>query len=402
MWRLTPERALSLGRATGFGIWLALVPAAAAQPGGDPVVSKVLKGWEDRHRRVKAIRYEIEGEWFVPKEALGRAAAEEGGPASTEPWTKPVRFVVILDLEHRRGRIEGRSWNIDSDRANKAPRAVPVADIGTWDGEEGRGMADRPPEDPTRGSARSPDMIITRDPRFKTINPALRPLFWGHGGVTTLHGSVKDPDLFVRYRADVFTAAGTVEFRGTRCTVLKSEPRPTTPPSYEELWVDMGDNAAVRKRTVAAGKQLTASEEAEYQLVAGTSLVKSWVRSTFRNGALVQEWRMRVVAVDPAYTPRAEDFRLEPKPGMYVERAEEIFHVDQTGRWVKVGNDPDMEQYYREHGRTGPPLDEETADRDATDRWWQSKLIWIAGAALAALAIVVVVVRRIKRSRTVG
>jgi hypothetical protein len=375
--------------------------ASAQESQANPMIVEILRAWEGRFQKVKAIRYEIEGDWIVPRETLAGHAASVGAPPPTGPLTKPLKYMVILDFEKRRGRIERQSWHLSLDDVKKQVTAAFSADIGVWDGDEGRGMADRPDGDPTRGSPKNPDMIVTRDPRFKTIHPSLRPLFWGHGGVTTLHGEVKDPELRVRYEADLFTVAGRAAFRGITCTVLKTEPRPGGPSTmYDELWIDRSREAAVLKRSTFTGKQLSSSEEAEYQMANGVSLVKSWSRSTFRRGSLVEEYRMRVASMDPNYEPKADDFRLEPKPGMFVQRNEEVFRVEPSGRWVKVGNDPDTESYYREHGHKAPPPDEPDA-QPAADRTSGWQVATIIGCTVIGILIAALVGRRFVKRRSV-
>jgi hypothetical protein len=264
------------------------------------------------------------------------------------------------------------------DDAGKRVVPYPTAGIGVWNDQESRSLS-LGDSDAALGrtpSAASPDMFISRQRAFWSFPPALGCLLWAHGAVGVGSRPTSTAELRPKYEPEIFTVAGRATLRGTSCTVLKTIPISAANRSVEEIWVDRSALAAVRQiRVVVGDKHLSSSSEADYQTVEAVSVAKSWKRSTFFNGQLVQEYRMRVTAVTPKYLATDKDFRLDPKPGMFVKREAEIFEVKQSGEWKKVGTDKETQRVIENLERQQLPAesDDDTIDPGSSadyGRWF--------------------------------
>lgn len=341
-----PVQVRGLGRATGQRggaamnrhLWAVLLIGAvgttAAQPKADSAaLSQVLDGWKSRQSKFKTARYAVSG--------TVEYVADKPGDL------RPLRLVLVLDLENSRFRLDYEDEGI------RKGKFVRLSNIRTYDGKETRIGQPRDLAQKNKGF----DLIIAKNAPDgsgrQQVPDTPWPLLYAHGIVPTLSNPVYVQNLRRDPIAEEFVGLGRRSLRGRPHDVFRTEPQASTSAGRDEFWVDLSRDAAISQHVQYAGGEPQQRLEIEWRQTDTGWWPERWTCTITPGGKTtdrILKCRVESLELDGPVSPA--DFTIPAEPGMdWVEQvtfppsgqgldknrlAYRKYRITESGEWVET------------------------------------------------------------------
>jgi hypothetical protein len=283
--------------------------AGLAQSGGkQEVLHRIFVDWQHRQGLLKTVRYVIPGT-IEYKDADKRLPSESP--------VRPRRAVLLLDLEHKRWRVQSSQQDLSAG-GGKGLSYVTMVATAAFDGTALQTYYHRE-ENHLQGDG--PDLVIEKGQlhRGGAFDHNLYPVFFAHGIVATVYDTqLQAYDLPTTYDSDNFEVRGRLPFRGRNCSVIRTLSLPMSAAFYDEFWIDTSQISAVYRHVQFSGPEPVIRTDIDWKQTDFGPWPSQWTVAWMMNGRLHRLHRLRVESFEPNPPVTDGDFKLEARPGMKV------------------------------------------------------------------------------------
>ena len=318
-------------RLSPFGNVRPFDPVADGQDAVVNPVASILRDWQQRRERAPVIRYQLTGKRLWPR---GSFAPDPTEPEDPAPAENPVQDVfgsctrtTLFDFPRNRFRIEFD--NAEYDHQHRQTYRVRCLEVG--DGTALRvnifeNSTPRPGD--TRAKTHVDFWIARGEPQIMPpgiLGHGYEPMFFAAGIVPAQEVRIRPLALVPTNDPGAFTFAGRTNESDRTYAILRD--------GNKEYWVDTERDSAIVKMVLKEqmARRVVYEIEIDYQETPGGWLPRSWTRTEFRLGKMVNSERIEVERIDVLPPVSDQDFILEATAGMYVK--DERYRLDvETGR----------------------------------------------------------------------
>lgn len=346
-------------------------------------LQKILGDWQGRQVLLRTARYTISGTHEPKNRKL---------PPGT-PALLPTRSVLLLDVEHRRHRLESSKPAISSDDAGEPLKDYTLTGTETFDGKEQRGMAEKSGD--VKGGGLG---IVKGDLVFQRIDQGLEPIFFAHGVVPSVWGDLRPDKWPTVFDSENFEYVGRQSFRGRNCAVVRTEPRAYAEIAFDEFYVDTERQSAIVRHVFYSGNNPTLRTDVDWKQTENGWWPDKWTCTWTWRGKVEEIVSGQLEGFDPNPPVTSGDFTIPALPGVTIVvqevpapgsgldpryPAEKRYLVSSTGSWQEIS----AKGFRMIDGKELPP---------ERGRKW---LRWMIGVlSVAATAVVCICLLRRRKS----
>lgn len=366
-------------------------PTFAQGPGAKAQLEAVFKDWQFRQSIFTSARYVLRGATEFKDEQL-----PPGNPI------RPLRFVLLLDLEKKRYRLEGSQDVIYAIGNENAERLEYHHRINTsaYDGKALQSLFHKKANE--IDDDRVGDLYIDTGNlgQGAQFGGELWPIFFAHGIVPTVHSPLLVNKLPLDHDPDDFAVAGRQILRGQNCLVVRTEPLAGMGTISDELWINSAQKSAIHRYvSLINGSEPWSRLDVSWKNTPHGWWVDQWSDTEYVGGRLRRIRRLRVESFEANPEVSDTDFTFPVEPGWKVivtdspepgtgldpsKPASKTYIISPSGAWDEVS----AKGYTTLAGKELPP--------EGSRRW----LVWTLGGGLAIGALLFYVFRQRRRRAT--
>lgn len=311
--------------------------SAHGQGKTDPQLQKVFDNWKKRQDRLKTARYTLSG-------TVEHKQFPEGITKPTGSPVRPIRFVLLLDIERKRFRLETTEDHI-VEGLGYATRVKTIS----YDGKALNTLTHREANGFPTDSA---DLSLQKGYLYyKQIDSVLAPVFFAHGIVPTAGTLLIPNQLPTTPDPESFSYHGNQTHNSRSCAIVRTEALPAKDPVFDEIWVDNDRDGAVARHVAFAGTNPWNRLDVEWKSGDSGWWPDRWSHTWTSQGQVRRVTKLRVESFEPDCPVVDADFTFPVKPGMKVvvveypepgsgldptRPSEREYKVSDSGRWEEL------------------------------------------------------------------
>lgn len=261
---------------------------------GDPTVEGILADWKARQGKFKTAKYVMSG------------TTQRLDMPGSIPY--PISFVVLIDVEGKRLRIE-KAYSGKDVNGNAIQRKTLTA-------FDGKVLNSYTPRDINGIQSTEPNIFKAKgNLTISAYTGLVWPILEAHGIVPTATRIPRPDKLPLDHECDTFNLRGKVTHEGRNCLSLRTEPLNHGTAIFDDIYMDPLRASAIVRHTYMSGKNPFFRIDATFSEVAGLWMPNGCSYTQYEGEKVSSKINLKVDIREFDIPMSDTDFSFTPMPG---------------------------------------------------------------------------------------